>query len=137
MVDTIVASFPVPMGWGTRVRAPFSGKRLKGNCKIPSFYALFLTKCIFVSTDAAHDWISLLGDLGSYALSTSTSLGTEQLSCLHRLHAWVQRVVARTHTESTLSEMESEIPRILTALELNFPSFILTISLHQLLHTVR
>jgi hypothetical protein len=81
----------------------------------------------------AHDWISLLGDIGSFALS-QTSLSPEPLKAMKRLNSWVQRITSRTLSLSVLATLEAEIPQILTQLELCFPSYVFTVSVHQLLH---
>jgi hypothetical protein len=85
---------------------------------------------------AAHDWLCLLSDVGSYALSRCASLGHQQRHALQEFNTWVSRATRRSLDESILSSLEAAIPVILTKLELTFPVQINTICLHLMHHVV-
>lgn len=83
--------------------------------------------------NVGHDWLLIFGDIGKAVMATS-SLGQDQKATLFDFMDWTRAIIARSHTAESLALLETQIHKILTKVEMYFPSRVNTICVHLLHH---
>ena len=109
-IDNTIANFPFPSNIAGLVKKPFAESAyLKG-----------------------HDWVTLLGSLGSYVIGDF--MDEKYRTWFQKMFSCIERCTAVSHSHVALDFLQSQIDEVLAEMEILFPRYVNTINFHVLHH---